>query len=1246
MLPGSLFRISAICIVLMMVFSVFPVATSVNDIENASDFKAKYDDTILTDKGTLKELVSMRTHTTKFYDAGNNEIVARIWLKPVHFEDEYGNLIDYETSINPLRDSDYDLGVEQNTLKMGFNIDYASGKASPVKYERRDGSWLKWKPGNQELLKTSSLTSLYKIPLSRPVTGVVDSSAPYKINYQNTYPGVTETYTVSTGKVKHEYLLEDRGVVEALANSAGINPQFEGLEDYALVFSGTLEFSKGLIPHTSEGPLSAQKGIVRTDSAIVFYGPNEGEIAHYLPAPYAFEANRAFSGVSSFYLLRQVSNFEIELAVLTPLNWLLSNDRQYPVIIDPTDDIYQLQPEPGVGKDTFIAASGTSVLDIYNFGADMDFILTLDGSSQYVRIRPLLEFDLSPLPQDGEVIEGFLKMNFYNDDNSDYSSLSINAYPITRSWLEGTGTWSPFSQTQNGACWLYYDGSNNWNSQGGDHDTSTWGATTITTTGTYSWDITKIFGEWYDGVEPNHGLLLKGMTGSDSVKFFRTSDYSVATERPMLEVKILTDLSPRIINQPKKDITIAEDAPPTYVHLNKIFEDPNGDPLIFSIWLNGWSTGPLDTENISASIEPNGTLMILTKENKHGFDSVWLNANDSKADVSFKFLITLVPVNDPPTLKLITDKKGVQDVWLNFTIRAEEVDTGQEAFLIYGSNVTDMGNMDYSMLTITKNPQNPLKAEVAFLPLNVNVGDFFITFYVRDQLGAESNQSVKFSVKNRNDAPEIVNVLEEGSIVAQPVKNHFLSMVALQDEFLNFTVNVNDPDTETPDGENLEFWSNVSDANFKLDKLTGNISFMPTNSHVGYFYIKINVRDYEGLQDYVDIAIKVRNLPDPPRITGVKIGESIINAVNGKIELEGKFAAYQDLYLNFTVLVSDDDLAVDPKEKMKFYTNKSVDFNLILDQNTGEVVFLPNQEQVGMYFMRITVLDKEDLEDIISIVIHVLDVNDLPPKPDLSVVPIEEGSHTINAIVTSFPVLDPDGDFLSCIWDFGDGTEPEVKIKDNEKWSAQHTYLKSGVYIVTLTLDDGRGGTVSQSKSITVGDIHDVDDTDNPASLGTQMSDEGSTDVVLIIMVLILVIIVIVVAFFIYMRTGRKYEEEEEEEEDLLGDMYIPELGMFGGMSPYLQQPGYGQGYGLYMGYPMNRNMMMYQQSMMMHPGLPAAGMTAATASAYPAGQGPQLALPPAQMNAFCPGCGQKTLQPSTSDPTLYLCTSCGFKSK
>ncbi len=60
---------------------------------------------------------------------------------------------------------------------------------------------------------------------------------------------------------------------------------------------------------------------------------------------------------------------------------------------------------------------------------------------------------------------------------------------------------------------------------------------------------------------------------------------------------------------------------------------------------------------------------------------------------------------------------------------------------------------------------------------------------------------------------------------------------------------------------------------------------------------------------------------------------------------------------------------------------------------------------------------------------------------------------------------DPDGDALSYVWNFGDGTEGQGS-------TVTHTYSNAGTYTATLTVYDGRGGVGTTSQVITVAVHH------------------------------------------------------------------------------------------------------------------------------------------------------------------------------
>ena len=83
---------------------------------------------------------------------------------------------------------------------------------------------------------------------------------------------------------------------------------------------------------------------------------------------------------------------------------------------------------------------------------------------------------------------------------------------------------------------------------------------------------------------------------------------------------------------------------------------------------------------------------------------------------------------------------------------------------------------------------------------------------------------------------------------------------------------------------------------------------------------------------------------------------------------------------------------------------------------------------------------------------------------------------------------DPDNDPLSCTWDPGDGS-PELA-----GCVITHAYADNGAYTVTLTVDDGRGGTGSDTALITVNNVPPVVDAgpDQTANVGQPVDFNGA----------------------------------------------------------------------------------------------------------------------------------------------------------
>ncbi len=266
-----------------------------------------------------------------------------------------------------------------------------------------------------------------------------------------------------------------------------------------------------------------------------------------------------------------------------------------------------------------------------------------------------------------------------------------------------------------------------------------------------------------------------------------------------------------------------------------------------------------------------------------------------------------------------------------------------------------------------------------------------------------------------------------------PVIDQIEDQTWTQGTLVNLTLNISDVD-------DTKF--NISDNTtlFEVNNSNMSINFTPTNDDVGIHYLNITVTDGEA-NTSMNFTAEIKNINDPPKI--IKIGGKIA-VPGGVIELN----ATEDEWNNFTVEATDIDHEIGVVDDLEFFSNKT-DSTFAINRNTGNISFFPLQEHVGVYKLRITVRDSYDASDHQDINITVLNINDAPTKPTVSLKNIS------GLIVTCFvqEVFDEDGDTLNYSWNFGDGTGTVIM-----GLNGNHTYDEPGDYTITVTVTDGNGG--------------------------------------------------------------------------------------------------------------------------------------------------------------------------------------------
>ena len=192
-----------------------------------------------------------------------------------------------------------------------------------------------------------------------------------------------------------------------------------------------------------------------------------------------------------------------------------------------------LQPPAATGKDTFLLNGSKSN---NNTGSGKQLWVSDSGLTQH---HALVEFDISSLPAGAPVMSATLSLYDGGPDEVG-AGTEIGIHRVTRDWVEGSGGQTG-TNPADGASWDAYNGVNAWTSTGGDHDPLTIDSSPVIDTAArwHHFDATALVSDWVTGTQPNHGVLVKVVSG-DLTKTHLVSSDDVS---PALHPKLTIDYS-------------------------------------------------------------------------------------------------------------------------------------------------------------------------------------------------------------------------------------------------------------------------------------------------------------------------------------------------------------------------------------------------------------------------------------------------------------------------------------------------------------------------------------------------------------------------------------------------------------------------------------------------------------------------------------------------------------------------------
>ena len=235
-------------------------------------------------------------------------------------------------------------------------------------------------------------------------------------------------------------------------------------------------------------------------------------------------------------------------------------------------------------------------------------------------------------------------------------------------------------------------------------------------------------------------------------------------------------------------------------------------------------------------------------------------------------------------------------------------------------------------------------------------------------------------------------------------------------------------------------WSLSSNASFlTINTTTGLLSGTPFQEDVGEYWVNVTVSDGE-LFDYHNFTLTVLEVNEKPLITATDLTQV------------DEDAFYQQHYL-----------AVDEEgDELVWELKTNADF-LNLEPSTGNLTGSPTQEDVGSYWVNVTVSDGE-LFDYHNFTLTVIEVND---PPILSITSPANDSTVKEELKLEGMVQDPDSAIEKVELQINSGGWIQALGTNEWRFTIDTLSLVNGQHNITVRVSDGEF-TAHKSISITV----------------------------------------------------------------------------------------------------------------------------------------------------------------------------------
>ncbi len=254
-----------------------------------------------------------------------------------------------------------------------------------------------------------------------------------------------------------------------------------------------------------------------SDKVIALYNKDD-EVEYYINAEYMYDAKGNTSNNLKLNIIDSVEG-KLSVELIADEDWLYDSSRSHPIVIDPS---FLTSQEWSFVQSTYIYDYTPNTC--YGYGSSGYIGSLYTGKDDCGTSRSLIKMNNIPALNNGDmIIDATMNLYLYNGmpGSTPFSDTEyVGAYEAMTPWNQSTATWNN--------CHDYY-------SKVIDYvkfDTST-------EPGWVTFNITKLFKGWFEGLRDNNGIMLKSLNENSCTQcaaYYSASYPSSITPRPVFQI--------------------------------------------------------------------------------------------------------------------------------------------------------------------------------------------------------------------------------------------------------------------------------------------------------------------------------------------------------------------------------------------------------------------------------------------------------------------------------------------------------------------------------------------------------------------------------------------------------------------------------------------------------------------------------------------------------------------------------------